>query len=623
MTTLSGSSLPFVKGFDDYLSKASAHDQDRPGGPSARVEHVSTLGDCRPESFVGDMLRTRLAYGKGELEIDAYSYVLSHSHEELDPGDDQLGAVAHGLAREWAREAWPGRQVKIVTQRDNGRWEGDGDERVWVDGHWHSHVVVANVAEQDVTLRWRNADGDELVKSYPAGRAIDGDLKNIFRLRHVTDDVVMREWRYDNAAYVEACQRFADGAASKQDLAQRAERGYSTYDQVRLKLRTAAAQSTDWDDFVARCQAAAVDVRVRGKSGVSYSWVGDDGLERKARARGKDGIGPEFTRAEIEARCAENVAALERGETLEAPAQELVVPTTTVAPDRPRPVYLTDDGRPPWADDQALEAYAQRVRERGGTYEGRAARALVTGEGVDGREGVELTRDGDGVTATVGVGAGPLVVDVEPELVARVAEADAITASAKAEARTIRSTATKDATATTLRARRQAEEIVNGAEADAGQIRAKARAAGLAAGAGTWEREHGDAYRAGVRAEVTGRVETEMAGRVQSASDLLEDAQEVLDDLSQYDDRDAVYRRAGQRKIDMPTRDGGTRKVTINAVLDKDVEHLLAKNAEKVRQAKDLRDKLDKGTKHLRESDERKAAQDHGQGQDWGHDVGR
>ena len=119
MTTLSGSSLPFVKGFDDYLSKASAHDQDRPGGPSARVEHVSTLGDCRPESFVGDMLRTRLAYGKGELEIDAYSYVLSHSHEELDPSDDQLGAVAHGLAREWAREAWPGRQVKIVTQRDN------------------------------------------------------------------------------------------------------------------------------------------------------------------------------------------------------------------------------------------------------------------------------------------------------------------------------------------------------------------------------------------------------------------------------------------------------------------------------------------------------------------------
>lgn len=499
MTTLSGSSLPFARGFDDYLSKASAHDQDRPGGPSARVEHVSTLGDCRPETFVADMLRTRLAYGKGGLEIDAYSYVLSHSHEELDPGDDELGAVAHGLAREWAREAWPGRQAKIVTQRDNGRWEGDGDERVWVDGHWHSHVVVANVAEQDVTLRWRNADGDELVKSYPAGRAIDGDLKNIFRLRHVTDDVVMREWRYDNAAYVEACQRFADGAASKQDLAQRAERGYSTYDQVRLKLRTAAAQSTDWDDYVARCQAAAVDVRVRGKSGVSYSWVGDDGLERKARARGKDGIGPEFTRAEIEARCAETVAAMERGETLEAPVQELVVPTTTVAPDRPRPVYLTEDGRPPWADDQALEAYAQRVRERGGTYEGRAAQALVTGV-----DGVELSRDGDGVTATVDVGAGPLVVDVEPELVARVAEADAITASAKADARTIRSTATKDAAATTLRARRQAEEIVSDAEADAGQIRAKAQAA--------WERDEKprlvEATKAGVQTELAGYKET-------------------------------------------------------------------------------------------------------------------
>ena len=113
----------------------------------------------------------------------------------------------------------------------------------------------------------------------------------------------------------------------------------------------------------------------------------------------------------------------------------------------------------------------------------------------------------------------------------------------------------------------------------------------------------------------------EVGAKLQEAGLVLEDAQEVLDDLSQYDDRDAVYRRAGQRKIDMPTRDGGTRKVTINAVLDKDVEHLLAKNAEKVRQAKDLRDKLDKGTKHLRESDERKAAR--AQGQDQGaHPAG-
>ncbi|WP_411815829.1 hypothetical protein [Gordonia sp. SND2] len=430
MTTLSGSPLHFVKGFDDYISSASAHDQDRPGGASARVEHMSCVGDCAPETFVGDVRRTALSFGKGDLDVDAYSYVLSHAHEELDPADDALGAVAHGLAREWLKEAFPGRQAKIVTQRDNGRWEALGGQRTWVDGHWHSHVVVANVAEQAVELTWADAKGVEKTKSYKPGRAIDGDLKNIFRLRHITDEVVMRQWKYDNAAYVEACRQHSEGAAAKMDFAERAERGYSSYDEVRLKLRTAAAQSTSWDDFVTRCQAAAVDVKTRGKggTGVSYAWVDDSGMERKARARGKTGIGQEFARAEVEQRCAENVAALERGETLEVPEQVLVVPSTTVAPDRPRPVYLTDDGKPPWANEQTLAEYEWKVQATGGTYEGRAEQALATGEDV---EGVELEREDDRVVATVDTGDGAVVFDVDEALAARVLEVEAMQAQAE------------------------------------------------------------------------------------------------------------------------------------------------------------------------------------------------
>lgn len=421
MTTLSGSALPFVKGYDVYISLSAPHDLTRPGGPSARVEYQSCLGDCQPGTYVGDIMRTRLAFGKPDLEIDAYSYVLSHSHEELDPNNDFHGWIAHQLAREWAREAWPGRQVKIVTQRDNGRWEEDEHgERVWVEGKWHSHIVVANVAEQAVTLQWADADGIEKTKHYKPGRAIDGDLKNIFRLRRVTDAVVLREWRYDNQAYVEACRQFSEGAASKQDLAQRAERGYSTYDEVRLKLRTAAALATDWDDYTARCQAAAVDVATRGAGGVSYSWVDDAGLERKARAKGKNGIGPEFTKGEIEKQCEQNAEVLARGGQLEVPEQALVVPTSTVAPDRPRPQYQTPDGKPPWEAADALAAYEARVRSTGGTYEGRVARALVTGEPV---EGVTLEHRSDTeVVATVDAGDGPLRGDVDPVLAQRVAE---------------------------------------------------------------------------------------------------------------------------------------------------------------------------------------------------------
>ncbi|WP_175284056.1 hypothetical protein [Gordonia neofelifaecis] len=392
--------------------------------------------------------------------------MLSHSHEELDPSNDFHGWLAHQLAREWVNRAFPGRQAKIVTQRDNGRWEEVDGKRTWVDGKWHSHIMVANVAEQEVTLRWTDAEGVEKTRHYKAGRAIDGDLKNIFRLRRVTDAVIQREWQYDNAAYVEACRRFNEGAAAKQDYAQRAERGYSSYDEVRLKLRTAAAQATDWTDYVTRCQAAAVDVKTRGAggTGVSYAWVGDDGLERKARARGKTGLGPEFARAEIEKRCEQNTAALARGEALEIPEQVLVVPSNTVAPDRPRPQYQTADGKPPWENAEALAEYEAKVRATGGTYEARAEQALVTGEPV---EGVALLRQDDGVLAVVDAGDGQAVFDVDAALAQRVAEIEA--AQAVADGR-LGEAETAMNEAAVLRAR--ADAALQAAEAD--------RAAGLA-----------------------------------------------------------------------------------------------------------------------------------------------
>lgn len=484
MTTLVGSAVDDPVSLDGYMGTAPAHDQDNPRGPSQRAEYVSTVGDCTPETFVPDMRRTALAFGQTSLVREAYSYVLSHSHEELDPTNDFHGWLAHQLAREWVARTFPGRQAKLVTQRDNGRWEGEGDDRRWVEGHWHTHVMVANVAEQEVTLRWTSADGDELVKHYKAGRAIDGDIKNIYRLQGMVDEVVLERWHYDNAAYVDSCRRFSEGQVAKADLAQRAARGYSNHDQVRLKLREALAQSDGWSDYVTRCQAMAVDVQVHGQSGVSYAWVGDDGLERKARARGKTGIGPEFTRAEVEKRCEANAAALERGETLDVPEPVLVPLTPTVAPDRPRPQYLTADGKPPWDDEQAQAAYADAVRERGGTYEGRAARALVSGEPTP---GVELTRGDDGrVSARVDVGEGPLAVDVDAGLVERARRIESLEADARTQADEIVSAAEAQAGTITAEAQTTAEAVkvktLADARDEAAMIKADARTEGLEEG---------------------------------------------------------------------------------------------------------------------------------------------
>lgn len=576
MTTLSGSPLYFMKGFDEYVSSHAAHDQDRPGGPSARVEYMSCVGDCAPLTFAGDVRRTALAYGKGDLEVDAYSYVLSHSHEELDPAADELGAVAHGLAREWVAEAFPGRQAKIVTQRDNGRWEGEGDDRQWVEGHWHSHIMVANVAEQEVTLRWTDAKGVEKVKHYKAGRAIDGDLKNIFRLRHITDEVVMRQWKYDNAAYVEACRRYNEGAAAKMDYAQRAEQGYSTYDEVRLKLRTAAAQAVHWDDYVTRCQAAAVDVKTRGAggAGVSYAWVGDDGLERKARARGKTGIGPEFTRAEIEKRCEQNVAVLERGGELEIPEQVLVAPSTTVAPDRPRPQYLTEDGRPPWESTEALAEYERKVQATGGTYEARAERALATGEPV---EGVELICEDSAVVATVDAGDGAVVFDIDAALAERVAEIDAAQAALAEREATFEAKRAETVTAVNAAIDEsnekfaRADEALAAAQVDreaAAAERAHARTegydAGLDEGRAAWEESNGPSYREKVREvavekwetetapalrdEIRTEIEAEMRDARDEAQQARNDAQQALDEARRRRDAIPVYDPAEAEK---------------------------------------------------------------------------
>lgn len=484
MTTLVGSAVDDPVSLDGYMGTAPAHDQDNPRGPSQRAEYVSTVGDCTPETFVPDMRRTALAFGQTSLVREAYSYVLSHSHEELDPTNDFHGWLAHQLAREWVARTFPGRQAKLVTQRDNGRWEGEGDDRRWVEGHWHTHVMVANVAEQEVTLRWTSADGDELVKHYKAGRAIDGDIKNIYRLQGMVDEVVLERWRYDNAAYVDSCRRFSEGQVAKADLAQRAARGYSNHDQVRLKLREALAQSDGWSDYVTRCQAMAVDVQVHGQSGVSYAWVGDDGLERKARARGKTGIGPEFTRAEVEKRCEANAAALERGETLDVPEPVLVPLTPTVAPDRPRPQYLTADGKPPWDDEQAQAAYADAVRERGGTYEGRAAQALVSGEPTP---GVELIRGDDGrVSARVDVGEGPLAIDVDAGIAERARHIESLETDARTEAEKIVTAARTQAGTITAEAQTTAEAVkvktLADARDEAAMIKADARTEGLEEG---------------------------------------------------------------------------------------------------------------------------------------------
>ncbi|WP_156778993.1 hypothetical protein [Rhodococcus sp. 008] len=373
---------------DLYLSSSPAHDLHAPEGFKRRFEFESTLGDCSTETFIADMRRTRETFGKQSLKVESYHVIVSQTHEEANPIDTQAGFRQHQMMRVFVAEAFPGHQAKLTTQRDNGRFEDTEDGTVWVPGKWHTHVQVASVSERAATLVRIGADGAQTRLHYAAGRAIDGHMKDIHHLRRTNNRVILRELGYDNAAYVEACRRHSAAArdgrpvthigenVTRKDYALRADPdgpGYSTHDAVRSKLRAARALANDWDDYTDRLQASGVQTRVTGTSGVSYAWIGADGAEMKSRARGKTGVGSDYTKASVEKQCELNAA--ERVKGIEPAAPELIMaPPSPPATDRPAPIYLTADGRPPW--DLEFEAYTAKVRQAGETCEERARQAL-------------------------------------------------------------------------------------------------------------------------------------------------------------------------------------------------------------------------------------------------------
>ncbi|MFJ7619818.1 hypothetical protein ACIQYZ_13555 [Rhodococcus erythropolis] len=637
------SSTDNAYGLDMYLSASTAaHDQSNPAGPSARVVHCSTLGDCTPKTYLKDVGRVRADFAKTGLALETYHVILSHSHEELDPDDPFHLWLAHRFAREQMARSFPGRQIKIVTQADNGRWEvaADTGERVWVKGKVHSHCQIANVAEEEVTLEWRDAEGNVKSAHYPAGRAFSSEMKNVLRVRAVTDEVVREMFAYDNEAYMQACRESAEssgmGAGDRKALARQAEGKTSHYDELRMRLRIARASATDWDDYTARLAADGVHVHKRGGrgDGVSYKWLDTPA----ARAGGRSGVGDEYKYAAVVEQCTANAAAIERGEELAVPERTLVVPTNSVAADRPRPVYLTPDGKPPWEDEQSMAETVDRVRATGGTYEGRALRATALPR----REpDVALVRVDDGaVVATVQTESGPLVMDVAPEYRAVLGDALA-TARAQREAEKLeimagldeREAAVADKEVIVAERAAQAEVIVADARTEAREIVADADAEAtmirIGATAGLDERE-----RAVVRREEQAGLDQRAVERARKrldedadaleadrrkvdadrreAAEVLDDAKSTLDKLSQFDSRDAVYDKAARlRKMPMKTRDGGTREVRVGDVLDRDVEALLAKSSMSVRgesladQRKRMRGILEQGAKDASSSAQR------------------
>lgn len=286
-----------ARALDDYITSHAAKDAGEAHGFGTRVEYVSTRGNTSPETFVADVLRNEAVHGKSDLKHTTWHMVISWSNEEAAIDDEVAGAECHRVSMAIAERAFPGRMIKGVTQRDNGRWEGEGADRRWVPGKWHTHLQIAHVSERAAEVSFAGKGGAVRTRRYKAGRAVDGSMRNIARVRAITDEVIAEQLGYDNHAYVRACRPTAE--VTREDVSQRAQRGYSTHDEIRERLDAAVAGSRDWDAYVAHAATDDIEVKTHGTGGASYAWRDDEGTEHKARARK---LGTAYTRAGVEER---------------------------------------------------------------------------------------------------------------------------------------------------------------------------------------------------------------------------------------------------------------------------------------------------------------------------------
>lgn len=342
-------------------------------GGNERLALESTIGDCSPETFVADMRRTRAVYGKERLAVETYHYIASWALEEFDPTDDDQIVLAHEWANEWAGKAFPGRQIKFLTKAD-----GHG-------GQVHTHFHVANVAALPAVIEWIDGSGVVHRQTYDAGRAIDGRLNNIYRLRAITNQIVHERLGYDNNLFITSRQRPSDRVTAA-DVHHRAAGAYNWRDDFRDKLSEARALAIDIEDYKARLGVAGVTVTERGaEKNFSYTFTDAADKTRHARSTGRSGLGADYIRSSVEEQCEINRTRVAAGDTLEAPdrsnaALPRSAPTT--------PVYYGHDGEltpgdppgsiPRWMleRDAEMALYVAKVEANGGTVEGQARRRI-------------------------------------------------------------------------------------------------------------------------------------------------------------------------------------------------------------------------------------------------------
>lgn len=176
----------------------------------------------------------RKASRKNKIQIRRI--VQSFSLDELDPGDPDDVAKANRIGIEFARKAYPGRQVIICTQID-----GKG-------GLVHNHILVNNVSMADGVVPGGLSLGDGKFQDVlvPAGRGCIDEQTYFSYVKKHTNEIAAK---YVSLDFGQKNQN------TRSTQAERANRDLGKYvwkDDLRDRIEKARADAADLEDFFSR-----------------------------------------------------------------------------------------------------------------------------------------------------------------------------------------------------------------------------------------------------------------------------------------------------------------------------------------------------------------------------------
>lgn len=267
-------------------------------------------------------VRERWGKSKPGAYVQAYHVIQSFSaRDELDPADPSDWMTAQDLGIALAEEAFAGRQVLVVTQRD-----GAG-------GCLHNHLVASSVntktgdsLNSSVVMHARLVETHEAVLEREGFDQRD-DLKQAYtdaldRRDRGEPSRLRRAATKEQRALVEAtrhAQWLAERATAKLGTARRIEPFSLLVLKHRIDSAVKARSTTDWATFVtnARTEGVMVELTDGGADQVSFGMMrrAHDSAFRAPtasdRRRGST-IGEDYTAAALERRIASHVDAIAR-----------------------------------------------------------------------------------------------------------------------------------------------------------------------------------------------------------------------------------------------------------------------------------------------------------------------